>query len=159
MTESDTPERKEAMATDLRDFFEHGRREPVLQQDAPVYVNLATKGEVCVGYRGPIPARKEYGFIQFCHSREHFHRKEAGYALSERTLRKIRSLGCKIVLIAEDDTNMVWEFRTDDFEQQVSKTNNPDHDVDPQRKVEILRNRGKWPDHLPFVMNGERSGN
>jgi len=159
MTDELTTEREVAIGKDLRDFGAEGKREPILYQDEPVFVRLATKGETCIGYRGAIPSRREYGFVQFCNSREHFHRNEAGYALSERSLRKIRSYGCKVILIAEDDTNMVWEFHESQFQDYVAKKNNPDHDKDPQLKVEILQNRGKWPDHVPYVLNGERSGN
>lgn len=151
-----TDERDKAMSMDIRDYGEDSKSKPILKKDARVWVKLPDKGDTPIGYRGPIPRRREYGFIQFCNSKEHFHRNEAGYALSERSLRKIRALGCKVVLIAETDTNMVWEFREDQFEEQVSKKNNPNHDEDPQRKVEIIENRGKWPDHVPYVMLGER---
>lgn len=118
--------------------------------------NLPGKGRAHVGYRGPVPARRVYGYVQFCTRRDHFHRNEEGYALSEKVLRKLRTVGCRLVLIAEEDTGIVYEFHERQFREQVSKRNNPKHDEDPQRKVKVVNNRGKWHDHARHVLTGER---
>ena len=152
-------EKRTAEKPDIREFVSSGKREPMLKKDEAVWVELPGKGNTCIGYRGPIPRRRAYGFIQFCQKREHFHRNEAGYAFSERALRKIRALGCQLVLIAETDTNMVWEFHESQFDEQVAKKNNPNHEQDPQQKVELVENQGKWPDHSHYVMLGEREAN
>jgi hypothetical protein len=65
-------------------------------------------------------------------------------------------MGCKLVLFAEEDTGVVYEFHISQFGEQVSKKNNPKHETDPQRKVEVLKNRGKWHDHTDTVLFGER---
>jgi hypothetical protein len=142
----------------LNDFSEESRK-PIVHKDEIVQCKVPGKGDIFVGYRGPIPARKAYGFVQFVDSKEHFHRNEAGYALSERVLRKIRSLGCRIILFAEDDTGIVYEFHESQFDERVAKKNNPMHDEDPQRAVEILQNRGKFHDHTPHVLMGDRGAN
>lgn len=150
MTESDA---------DIRDFGSDDSRVPILHKDAAIQCKVPGKGNIIVGYRGPIPARRAYGFVQFCTKKEHFHRNEAGYALSERVLRKLRTLGCCIVLFAEEDTGTVYEFHERQFTDQVAKKNNPKHDEDPQRKVEIIQNRGKYHGHVSGVMVGDRHGN
>lgn len=144
--------------SDIREFSDDEKRDPILHKDDVVQCRVPGKGDIFVGYRGPIPARRAYGFVQFCKRKEHFHRNEAGYALSERVLRKLRTFGCQLVLFAEEDTGIVYEFHERQFEEQVSKKNNPMHEEDPQRKVEIVQNRGKWHDHARHVLNGEREG-
>lgn len=141
--------------SDINEYVEQESRPPVLRPDAPVEAPTA-KGRIVVGHRGPIPARSDYGFVQFCTRDEHFHRKEAGYALSESVIRRIRSMGCKRVLFAEEDTGIVYEFHISQFTEQVAKHNNPNHDVDPQRKVEITMHRGKWHDHADDVLLDEQ---
>ena len=143
--------------SDLREFIEDEKRPPMLRPDEEVD-SPTGKGHITVGYRGPIPARSAYGFLQYVDSDEHFHRNAAGYALSESVLRRIRSFGCKRVLFAEEDTGMVYEFHISQFEDNLGAKNNPEHDTDPQRYVEILENRGKWHAHANMVLYGERGG-
>lgn len=152
---SDSP-KPDSPDSDIRDFGGTETRKPVLHKDEGLTCKVPGKGNIMVGYRGPVPARRAYGFVQFVNSREHFHRNEAGYALSERVLRMIRTHGCQLIFFAEEDTGVVYEFHERQFTDQVAKKNNPMHDEDPQRKVEIMQNRGKFHGHARHILMGER---
>lgn len=135
----------------LSSYDETGTRRPFLHSDASVRVRLPDKGEILAGYRGPVPARQAYGFVQFCTRDSHRIRALDAYALSETLLTRIRKLGCKVVLFAETDTGTVYEFHERQFTEAVPRQYNPVVD-DPQRYVALDTCWASYPDHTEQVL-------
>lgn len=145
----------------LRDYFQSTPSRPILHKDAqvgPIYVE--SKGNIYPGYRGGIPARSAYGFVQFCERQKHYHRNEEAYMLSDKVLAYLRAKGCELILFAEEDTGTVYEFHETQFTESVPQrakgTTEKDED---QTLVRVEENWGRYPDHAEFVLMGDREQN
>lgn len=138
--------------------FSTDTRAPILHKDTEFTTKVPGKGRISM-YRGPIPARRAYGALQYRERDKHYHKNEEGYALSARVLRKLRTLGCQRILIAEEDTRCVYEFHEQQFTNQVAKHNNPNHENDPQFVVKLENAWYKHEEHTDSVMVGEREHN
>lgn len=141
--------------------YGEGRTRPVLFKDVQVGpIRVLSKGDIHPGYRGPIPARDAYGFVQFCTREEHFHRNEASYMLSDKVLEHLRSRGVEIILFAEDDEGCVYEYHESQFDTEVPQSaKGTDEKDEPQRMVHILHHQGKYENHADSVMVGTRETN
>ena len=142
-------------------FSDDPKPRPVLFKDVQVGpINVASKGDIYPGYRGPIPARGKYGFVQFCEREKHFHRNEASYMLSLKVLEHLRSRGVEIILIAEDDEGYVYEFHESQFDEEApQRAKGPDEKDETQMMVNVMHHQGKFADHADSVMVGTREVN
>lgn len=90
----------------LREYVADTKSRPILHKEHQVGpIHVQSKGRIFPGYRGPVPARDAYGFVQFCTREDHYHRNEEAYMLSDKVLAYLRAKGCAIILIAEEDTD------------------------------------------------------
>ncbi len=142
-------------------FSDKPKRRPVLFKDVQVGpINVDSKGDIYPGYRGPIPARDAYGFVQFCERETHFHRNESSYMLSEKVLEHLRSRGVEVILIAEDDEGYVYEYHESQFNEEAPQSaKGTDEKDEVQMMVDILHHQGKYADHTDSVMVGTREIN
>jgi hypothetical protein len=141
--------------------FTDEKSRPVLFKDAQVGpIHVLSKGDIYPGYRGPIPGRDAYGFVQFCERETHFHRNEAAYMLSYKVLEHLRSRGVELILIAEDDAGYVYEFHESQFDTEVpQRAKGTDEKDEDQRLVRVTHHQGKYADHASDVMVGPREVN
>ena len=145
----------------LDEWLEDNLRQPILHKDeqvGPIYV--PSKGNIWPGYRGWIPARDEYGFVQFCDREPHYHRKMEGYALSDKVLVNIRSRGCKRILMAEEDTGDVYEFHESQFCNPMPKhAKGKDEKDEAQSYAKCEEAWGRFAGHAEYVLVGDREIN
>ena len=143
----------------LREYSPSQSR-PILHKDAIVGpIHVPSQGQMYPGYRGPIPARDCYGFVQFCDREKHYHRNEEAYMLSDKVLAYLRAKGCERILIAEEDTGTVYEFHERQFNEDVPQRAKSKSEKDEdQSMVRVAENWGEYPNHAEHVMVGERGG-
>lgn len=145
----------------LREWGTGNQSRPILHKDTqvgPIYVE--SKGNIYPGYRGQIPSRQAYGFVQFCTRKNHYHRNEEAYMLSDKILAYLRAKDCAVILIAEEDTGTVYEFHERQFDTAVPQKAKGKREKDEdQTLVRVYENRGKYPDHAEHVMVGTREVN
>lgn len=136
--------------TDLTDFTR--QRPPVLHLDTTVRLRVPGRGQITAGKRGPVPARRAYGFLQWRErERHHLHELDA-YAMSESVLQRVRKLGCSVILFAETETKTVYEFHERQFDEELPKRYNPNADQDEQLYVPLEEARGVYEDHTESVL-------
>lgn len=136
---------------DLSDFTNRDERAPTIHTDEAIRMRIPGKGVTHVGWRGPVPSRNAYGFMQERHSEKHRIRALDAYALSNRVLTRIRSFGCRRVLVAETDTGTVYEFHERQFTDPVPKQYNPQAEDDPQCYVRRTEAWNAWQSHSQDV--------
>jgi hypothetical protein len=134
---------------------------PILYKDRQLGpIPVLSKGEICPGYIGQVLNRDQYGFVGFREHREHFHVKMGGYALSERVLRSIRTVGVQVMLIAEEDTGRVYEWHLSQWRNEMPQHGKSDDEKDEdQSYAEADEAWGVYDDHTQDVMIGDREVN
>lgn len=154
MSNDDTQER-------LDSFSDAEPRRPILFKDAQVGpIHVKSKGRIHPGYRGPIPARNTYGFVGFRKHRLHYHRNERAYILSEKVVDYIRAKGCKLILIAEDDTGDVYVFHESQFDEEApQRAKSSDEKDETQLMARVHEHRGLFANHAEHVLVGDREIN
>lgn len=145
----------------LRNWQDDAKSRPILHKDTQVGpIHVKSKGNIFPGYRGWVPARESYGFVQFCERQKHYHRNEQAYMLSDKVLAYLRAKGCKTILIAEDDTGTVYEFHISEFNESVpQKAKGKNEKDEAQSMVRVSENWGQYADHADYVMVGSREVN
>lgn len=142
----------------LRNWQQEQTR-PILHKDqqvGPIFVQ--SKGRIYPGYRGPVPSRDAYGFVQFCTRAKHYHRNEEAYMLSDKVLTYLRAKGCAVILIAEEDTGTVYEFHETQWDESVPQRAKGKKEKDEaQSMVRVTENWGRYADHADYVMMGSRN--
>lgn len=128
------------------------------KQVGPVYV--ASKGGIYPGYVGKILNRDQFGFVGFRRHEEHYHRNMEAYMLSDRVLEELRSLNVQLLLIAEDDTNTVYEWHIDQFTESVPQYAKGTNEKDEDQTFALVEDAwGCYDNHTPDVLIGEREVN
>lgn len=128
------------------------------EQVGPVYV--MSKGEIYPGYVGNILNRDQFGFVGFRRHEDHYHRKMEAYMLSDTVLAELRELGVQLVLIAEEDTNRVYEWHISQFQESVPQhAKGSDEKDEDQTFVKVDDAWGTFDDHSGDVLIGEREVN
>ena len=116
------------MSKDITEYVD-SRPPPILYMDERM-----KDVEGTFGYRGPIPNRGDYGFLTFRHTSdvEQFELSRMG---------RIRTYGCRRILIGVQETGLVYEYEISQFNEAVDVVT-----IDPSE------HRGKWHTHADTVL-------
>lgn len=133
---------------------------PVLLKDVRVGpIQLESTGQTYPGYRGPVPARDAYGFVQFCDSSSQFDQNEGLYMIPLKVLEHLRSRDVTVLLIAEQHEEYVYEFHESQFDEEAPKrAKGRDEKDEVQMMVDTRHHQGKYAEHTDTVMIGSREG-
>lgn len=134
---------------------------PVLYKDRQLGpIPVLSKGEICPGYIGRLISRECYGFVGFRQHEEHFHVKMEAYMLSDRVLRAIRDTSAFRILIAEEDTDRVYEWHHSQWRHDVPQhAKGEDEKDEEQTYAPVSAAWGVYDDHASEVLIGEREVN
>lgn len=135
----------------------NGEDPPLIRKEGRV-LTTDSKRTRTAGWHGPTN-RGAVGYVTSRDSHEHRIRALDAYAISTSVLRKLELIDAEVLLVVEEDTDAVFEYRLEDFTEYADLV--PERFLydasDPQRYVPRTNAYAEWPNHRGdvYVPRGE----
>ena len=141
------PETNQTQMTNLFDYEDVDP--PVLMPQPRRHLPVPAPGMTgTAGTVGVLGGRGEIAYLSKRTREEHFYLKHRGYAVSDHIIDYLDRKGVKTVLIAEEDTQTVYEFLLQDFRDHGIDTT--DEPGDPQTCVPVAFAARTWENHSAY---------